>query len=323
MRQKPIYVELDMKTTLPELWEHTQNPQLHERWDLRFSEIRYLPRTGAQEPQSFQYKTRIGFGLSVAGTGKTFTPRLQKTSEKLSVLAFDSKQPISLIREGSGFWKYVQNGSGISFLTVFDYRTRFGLAGRLLDRLVFRPLFGYATAWSFDRLRIWLEHRIPPAVIAERALVHYACVLALALLWCYQGLVPKLMFPEAGELTLLRRVSWIGGNELGMLRLLGCAEIVIGILSAFLHRSGLMAALQAAALLLLTLPALLFAPELLRAPFNPVTLAVPMLGFIAIARLTCRHLPDAGRCKRKPEKRKKGGIPHGIDLRADARSGLR
>lgn len=323
MRLKPVYVELDMKTTLPELWEHTQNPQLHELWDLRFSEIRYLPRSGEQEPQCFHYKTRIGFGLSIAGTGRTFTPGLQKAYEKLSVLAFDSEQPISLIRSGSGFWKYVQNGSRMTFITVFDYRTRFGLAGRLLDRLVFRPLFGYATAWSFDRLRIWLEHRIPPAVIAERALIHYACVLALALLWCYQGLVPKLMFPEGGELTLIRQLGWFDGYEPVVLRLLGCAEIGIGMLGAYLHRSRWMAALQATILLLLTLPALLVVPELLQAPFNPAALAVAMLGFIAIARLTCRHLPDAGRCKRKPEKRKRGGIPHGIDLRTDTRAGLR
>ncbi|MFD0524923.1 hypothetical protein [Paractinoplanes durhamensis] len=53
------------------------------------------------------------------------------------------------------------------FLTGYAYRTRWGVAGRLVD-LAFGPVFGWATAWSFDRLRLWLEHGITP----ERARLH-------------------------------------------------------------------------------------------------------------------------------------------------------
>jgi hypothetical protein len=49
------------------LWSHTQTSGLHERWDLRFSRIEYLPRNDESEPQRFQYATRIGFGLEVSG----------------------------------------------------------------------------------------------------------------------------------------------------------------------------------------------------------------------------------------------------------------
>lgn len=42
MRQKPIYVEIEMKSDLDTLWEYTQNPSLHKEWDLRFSNITYL-----------------------------------------------------------------------------------------------------------------------------------------------------------------------------------------------------------------------------------------------------------------------------------------
>ena len=76
---------------------------------------------------------------------------------RTSALRFGSESPISIIRAGSGYWKYVPTGDGIRFLTAYDYRTRFGIVGRLADRVAFRPLLGWATAWSFDRLRLWLE----------------------------------------------------------------------------------------------------------------------------------------------------------------------
>ena len=33
------------------LWEHTQDPALHERWDVRFSTIEHLPRTADMQLQ--------------------------------------------------------------------------------------------------------------------------------------------------------------------------------------------------------------------------------------------------------------------------------
>ena len=65
-----IYVEIFIHGSMDELWEKTQNPGVHQRWDLRFSEIEYLPRT-AGEPQKFLYVTRIGAGMRIAGEGKS------------------------------------------------------------------------------------------------------------------------------------------------------------------------------------------------------------------------------------------------------------
>jgi len=36
-----VYVEIDIAADLPRVWELTQEPSLHQRWDLRFSEITY------------------------------------------------------------------------------------------------------------------------------------------------------------------------------------------------------------------------------------------------------------------------------------------
>lgn len=44
MKNKPIYVEIDINTSMDNLWEASQNPSLHEQWDLRFSSITYLPK---------------------------------------------------------------------------------------------------------------------------------------------------------------------------------------------------------------------------------------------------------------------------------------
>ena len=49
-----IYVEILIRAPMDALWSHTQTPALHERWDLRFSRIDYLPRNGESEPQRFR-----------------------------------------------------------------------------------------------------------------------------------------------------------------------------------------------------------------------------------------------------------------------------
>jgi hypothetical protein len=62
-----IYVEILICADADEIWRRTQIPDLHERWDLRFTAIEYLPRRSEDEPQRFVYSTRIGFGLSIEG----------------------------------------------------------------------------------------------------------------------------------------------------------------------------------------------------------------------------------------------------------------
>lgn len=63
-----LYVETRVRADLETLWEHTQEPARHQRWDLRFTEIAYLPRAEG-EPQHFRYATRVLPFLVVAGTG--------------------------------------------------------------------------------------------------------------------------------------------------------------------------------------------------------------------------------------------------------------
>lgn len=172
-----LYVETRIRTDMDTLWERTQDPAHHQRWDLRFSRIDQLPRTPG-EPQRFRYTVRIPPFLTLSGTGVSAGESDGADGRRVSVLRFASPHPLSLLAEGSGYWRYMPTPDGIRFLTGYDYRPRWGRFGALADRWVFRPLTGWATAWSFDRLRLWCEYGVSPA----RSLVHGVTEPALRLL---------------------------------------------------------------------------------------------------------------------------------------------
>lgn len=67
----PIYVETDIACPFDALWSHTQDPSRHERWDLRFSQIEYLPREQNDDTQRFVYERRLLPGVVVRGWGET------------------------------------------------------------------------------------------------------------------------------------------------------------------------------------------------------------------------------------------------------------
>src|SRR5579859_4368641 len=189
-----IYVETFIRGSVDDLWHKTQAPELHGRWDLRFTEIKYLPRPDETQPQQFLYATRIGFGLRICGEGESVGQRDDEHGGRTSALKFWSNDAKSLIRCGSGYWKYIPADGGVRFLTWYDYQTRFGMFGRAFDSIIFRPLIGWATAWSFDRLRLWIEKQIDPALSLRSNLIHALARFMLALIWLFHGIVPKLIF---------------------------------------------------------------------------------------------------------------------------------
>jgi len=293
---KSIYVEIDIAADLEVVWATTQTPELHERWDLRFNEIKYLPKAG-NEPQRFLYSTRIGFGLKIEGEGQSIAEKTSSDgpTSALRSWSVDSK---SLILKGSGYWQYRPIELGTKFLTGYNYETRFGPIGMGFDRVFFRPLIRWATAWSFDTLRLWLEKGVPPEASRDRAAIHLAARLALAFVWVYQGLVPKLLFSETGELAIMRRAHLPGASPETWLALLGSAEVLFGIVIVVFWRSKGIIRLQMATLVAFTLAAWRSYPRMFVEPSNPVSLNMLLLILSAIVLVADRDLPSAHNCKR-------------------------
>ncbi|MGG1662083.1 DoxX-like family protein [Brevibacillus sp. NRS-1366] len=299
-KNKPIYVESTIHTDIETLWKYTQTPELHEQWDLRFTKISYLPKKAEAEPQRFLYQTNIGFGISISGEGES-VGTTERDETKTSVLKFWSDNAISLIREGSGFWRYVPGEDGIRFFTRYDYQTRFGTIGRWFDRMLFRPMMGWATAWSFDALRLWVEKGIHPKLSLLRSLTELISWSVLGFIWIYQGLFPKLLYPQTGELQLLQATHLFHGYEQLALFFVGAGEIGFGLLFFLVGRK------RRKALYLWNLCLLVFLglgalsqPNVFVEPFNPVTLNLSMMALSLSGIINLTDLPNANACLRKP-----------------------
>ena len=295
-------VQIDIQASMDRLWTLTQSPDLHQRWDLRFTEIQYLPRPDPAQPQQFRYATRIGFGLSICGGGET-AGSFDKDGQRTSSLRFWSDDSKSLIRSGAGYWQYTQRENDVRFVTGYGYDVRFGVAGRVFDRIVFRPLMGWATAWSFDRLRLWLEQDIPPEVSLRQSVVHLLARLTVAFIWLWHGLVPKLIFMHADELSPLTAMG--ASLQSARLQVIACGwiEIAIGMTVLLWWRARWPLWLTIVAMPVALIGVLLTVPRLFAAAFNPMTLNASMFMLAIIALVSGRCIPSARNCLRRPERK--------------------
>ena len=297
-----IYVEILIRCTLEELWEKTQGPKLHQRWDLRFSEIDYLPRNDG-EAQRFTYVTRIGAGARIEGAGESTGERDESNGQRTSALKFWSDDPKSLIAVGSGYWKYIPTSDGIRFITWYDYRTRFGALGEFTDKVLFRPLMGWATAWSFDRLRLWIEKGITPEASREKTCTYAIARLTIAFVWFYHGLVPKLINRNPDELRLLRDAGIASSELYKAVSMLGVLEICFALTILLFWKTRWPIWFTMVAMFLATLGVAITSPTYLTAAFNPVTLNLSVAALAAVSLLAGKSLPTASNCLRvSPER---------------------
>lgn len=150
-KSNKIVVEAIIPCEVETLWERSQNPDLHILWDIRFSHIEYLEELDEKGFQLMDYRTKIGFGMEIKGIGRY----LQNTPLKHSTFEFESDDWKSLIKLGRGIWQYKPCAEGTYFRTVYDYETNYGVFGKIIDRVLFRPIMQLATEWSFETLRRW------------------------------------------------------------------------------------------------------------------------------------------------------------------------
>ena len=282
---------------MDEIWRLTQTPDLHERWDLRFTSIAYLNRSGNSESQRFRYSTRIGLGVEIEGWGETVGERAADGT-RTSALKFGSEDRRSLIRSGSGYWKYEQVKDEVRFITGYDYEVRWGVIGRTFDRLVFRPLMGWATAWSFDRLRLWIEAGVEPHRAARQALIHALAAATIAFVWIWHGVMPKLAGPHPDELAMLFEAGVSRAWLRPITQILGVAELAFGLAFLPLARRRWPWLLTISLMATATVGVLVNSPDRAIAAFNPVTLNAVLAALAAIGLLSLRDLPSARRCRR-------------------------
>lgn len=143
----PLHVRVRLPASVEAVWTFTQDHRLHPSWDHRFSHIEMLSdeiKTGTE----MRYTKRLGPVL-ITGMGRYKLHRLMKQS----TFEFWSDDRRSLIRRGVGLWLYkALPDGGTEFSTSYTYDVRWGVVGRFIDRLFFRPIFQRFTEASFRRL---------------------------------------------------------------------------------------------------------------------------------------------------------------------------
>ncbi len=162
---RALYVETVIRADMETVWHLTQDPELHARWDLRFSAIAPM---GVDERgrTRFRYERSLPWHV-IKGMGVSLGERDRPDGTRTSALAFSTDDRLSPLRSGQGYWRYIPTDDGIRFITGYDYRPGWG---RLAD-LAVRPIVLWMTAWSFDRLRLWAEGITAPEQARVRSIL--------------------------------------------------------------------------------------------------------------------------------------------------------
>jgi hypothetical protein len=293
-RRRPIYVESRIHAPIERLWEATQSPGAHQRWDVRFGTITYLPR-GDGEPQRFTYATTVAPGVTVAGTGESLGDRDRSDGTRWSGLKFWAADRRSIIDTGAGYWRYVPTDDGIRFLTRYDYRPRWGRLGELIDRWIFRPVFGWATAWSFDRLRLWLEDGTPPERSRDQAVAHATAVAGLVGVFAYQGLVPKVWRLDRDEVAIWQNLGLPLSRAEKVVRAVGALEASFAVATAARSGKRWPYVIALAAMPTLAIGAAKADRSILTKAFNPASLGLAVAALAGVALATQEGRPSGRR----------------------------
>jgi len=154
---RAIRVETVIAADIETVWRLTQDPTAHARWDARFSRI--VPTERGDDGQwRFRYERGM-LVRTIRGAGIALGTREGADGARTSALRFTTRDRLSPLRDGRGYWRYEPVDGGVRFITGYDYAPGWG---SLLDRVLVRPLVAWMTACSFARLRRWAERGDEP-----------------------------------------------------------------------------------------------------------------------------------------------------------------
>lgn len=106
--------------------------------------------------------------------------------------------------------------------------------------------------------------------------------LTLAALWCYQGLIPKLIFTSPDEIAVWQWIGFSTANATLLGQISGAIEIIFGLLFIFLP-SKILHYLSMLGLFFLLLLIGFVVPDSLIRAFNPVVMNIAMISLSWIA----------------------------------------
>lgn len=105
----------------------------------------------------------------------------------------------------------------------------------------------------------------------------------LAILWIYQGLVPKIIYHTVEEQTFWQ---YLGVDELSMLFLIkisGYIEIIFGLLFLIFRHSKILHVFNILGLIALTIVVAVIYPLYFTSSFNPFVMNLAMIGLSVVA----------------------------------------
>ena len=214
-------------------------------------------------------------------------------------MKFWTDNQLSLIQMGRGYWKYTPNNEYIHFETQYDYDTRFGRIGNVIDSYVFRPLLGSATAWSFDALKLWLEKGLHPRLLMRRTMTYWLVCFLFAFVWLYQGIVPKMIFTHSEEVKMLSGIIGSTENSIFILKIIGLLEVIFGVTWLLPFPKQKVFIIHIFVLIALMIAAGFTNIASFTEPFNPITLNLLLIGLSIVGYINSFDLPSAKNCKRK------------------------
>jgi hypothetical protein len=112
------------------------------------------------------------------------------------------------------------------------------------------------------------------------------CTVALGLVWIYMGIVPKLIFPETGEMDMMTGSGMFAGYEGTVLKFIGVTETLFGIILIFVRKK-IVHILNIIGLILLAMGAWIGKQEVYVQPFSPFVITVSM---VALSLVTLKYL---------------------------------
>jgi len=126
---------------------------------------------------------------------------------------------------------------------------------------------------------------------------------SVALIWIYHGVVPKLLFHDPGEQSMIREMGVSPHRLVSAMIVAGILEVIFGVWvlvrwhSPWPLRSTI-------GLMILALAAVAArSPGYLTHAFNPVSLNAAAVSLAIIGLMSGSNVPSADRCRRRPGQR--------------------